>query len=154
MTVSMILLRLATIGWGVLCGGIVYEHLAIVPQWSKQPPASLSMWTGPFGVKAERFWMGIHPLVLLLLTGALVTGFGDAEQRLTLSIVIGAYVAALAATFVWFVPELLQLIRDPAAPIPPAEWRIRARRWEHMSLARAAVLIGLCWPLFGALAAR
>src|SRR5690349_9520380 len=119
MTVSMILLRLATIGWGVLCGGIVYEHLAIVPQWSKQPPASLSMWTGPFGVKAERFWMGIHPLVLLLLAGALVTGFGDAEQRVTLSVVIGAYVAALAATFAWFVPELLKLIRDPAAPIPP-----------------------------------
>jgi len=98
MTVSTILVQVAAIGWGVLCGGIIYEHLAVVPQWAARPPESLAMWTGPHRLKAERFWMGIHPILVALLVAALATGWRDADRRLALSVVLGGYVAALALT--------------------------------------------------------
>jgi hypothetical protein len=150
MTTSMILLRLAAIGWGILCGGMVYEHVAVVPQWAKQPPASLAMWSGPFRVRAERFWMSAHPPLVLLLGGALAMGW-DGGARVGLSIVLGTYLAILVMTAAWFVPELLKLTQDPAAAIPHDEWLKRSRRWERLSLARGAVLLALFWPLLGAL---
>jgi hypothetical protein len=151
MTMAEIFLRLAVLGWGVLCGGIVYEHVAVVPQWSKQPPASLAMWSGPYRVMAERFWKAIHPVVILLLAASLAAAWST-DQRSALSVVLGGYLVVIAVTAVWFVPELLKLTQDPDAPIPPDEWRARARRWERLSHARGALVIGLSWPLLGALA--
>jgi hypothetical protein len=151
MTASTILLQLAAIGWGVLCGGVVYEHLAIVPQWASRPPASLTMWSGPYRVKAERFWMGIHPTLILLLAASLATGWNHAGRDAVI-VVLGAYLAVLAVTATWFVPELMRLTHDPSASIPPDEWRTRARRWERLSIARGVLLVALAWPLLGALA--
>jgi len=151
MTASEIFVRLAVVGWGVLCGGIVYEHVAVVPQWSKQPPESLAMWSGPHRLAAERFWKGIHPIVILLLAACLTTAWST-DQRSALIEVLSGYLAVIAVTAVWFVPELLKLTQDQNAPIPRDEWRARARRWERLSLARGAVVLGLSWPLLGALA--
>ena len=153
MTTSTILLQLSMMVWGVLCGAIIYEHLAVVPQWARRPPESLTMWTGEHRLKAERFWMGVHPVLVALLVGALATGWGDTDRRTALLVVLGTYVAALALTGVWFVPELLRLTQDAAAPIPPDEWRTRSRRWELASIARGVILVGLAWPLLGALRA-
>ncbi|MFO0624113.1 MAG: hypothetical protein U0325_00735 [Polyangiales bacterium] len=153
MTTSTILLQVSAVGWGVLCGGIVYEHLAVVPQWSARPPESLTMWTGPHRVKAERFWIGIHPILIGLLAAAMITGWSDVARRTSLMVVLGTYLAALALTGVWFVPELLRLTTDPAAPIPPAEWGDRAKRWEKASIVRGVILVGMAWPLLDALRA-
>ena len=120
MTTSAIFLQLATLGWGVMCGAMIYEHVAVVPQWAKRPPESLTMWTGEHRLRAERFWMTIHPVLLVLLGVALATGWSDDAQRVRLLTVAGGYALVIAATASWYVPELMKLIRDPAAPIPPA----------------------------------
>jgi len=153
MTTATIFLQLATLGWGVLCGAMLYEHVAVVPQWARRPPESLTMWTGEHRLKAERFWMSIHPILLALLVVALVTAWDDAAQRERLLIVVGGYALVLVTTGAWYVPELMKLIRDPAAPITPERWRARARRWELLSLARGALILVLAWPLLGALRA-
>lgn len=150
MKASLLLLQLATAGWGILCGGVIYEHLAVVPQWASHPPDSLTMWSGQYGLKAERFWIGIHPLLLALLAAALATGW-NADHRTKLLIVLGSYLAILAITALWFVPELMRLTQSPAAAIPPAEWLSRARRWERLSILRGITLFGLIWPLLQAL---
>ncbi len=151
MSTSTILLRLAIIVWGVLCGGVVYEPLAVVPQWTKQPPETLSMWNGPYGLSAKRFWIGIHPLLVLLLAAALGTGWGD-EGRDSMLFVLATYLVVLVVTGVWFVPELIKLTQDSAAAIPPDQWRARARRWERLSIARGLVIVVMAWPLLDALA--
>src|SRR5690606_37507170 len=46
MSTATIVLQLATLGWGVLCGAMIYEHVAVIPQWARRPPESLTMWTG------------------------------------------------------------------------------------------------------------
>lgn len=150
MTASTTFLQLATIGWGILCGGVVYEHLAVVPEWASRPPESLTMWTGPHRLKAERFWIGIHPILVLLLTAALATGWNQSHRSHLLA-VLASYLAILGITAAWFVPELLRLTKDPSASIPPGEWRARARRWERWSIVRGAVIVGLAWLLVSAL---
>lgn len=153
MSTATIVLQLATLGWGVLCGAMIYEHVAVIPQWARRPPESLTMWTGDHRLKAERFWMAIHPILLVLLGVALALSWDDGAQRERLFIVAGGYALVIATTAVWYVPELMKLIRDPAAPIPAERWRVRARRWELLSLLRGALILGLAWPLLGALRA-
>jgi hypothetical protein len=62
-------------------------------------------------------------------------------------------VGVLVATGAWFLPELLALTGDPAAPIAPQEWRTRAQRWEVASLARLAVMYVNAGLLVGAASA-
>lgn len=149
MTLSTITLQAAALGWGVLCGAMIYEHIAVIPQWARRPPESLTMWTGEHRLRAERFWMAIHPVMLLLLGAALAAGWSDGDRRQALYLVLGGYAVVLGTTAVWYVPELMRLIRDPAAPIPADEWRRRARRWEVLSLLRGGLLLVLAWPLLG-----
>lgn len=142
----------ACLGWGILCGAIVYEHLAVIPVWTREPPESLNMWRGPHRLRAERFWMAIHPLLLLLLSVALYLVWADEARRALLLWVIGGYGLVIATTAAYYVPELMKLTRDPdTTTLPVEEWRARARRWHALCYPRSLLVLALSVPLFRAL---
>src|SRR4051812_29640500 len=101
-TLQKILLCGATLVFILIIGGAVYEHLAVVPRWKLAPPRSLSMFAGPYGLKAERFWMPVHPVCLLLFIVALIVNW-KTDYRTPLMIVSGGYVLILIITFLYFV---------------------------------------------------
>lgn len=145
------LLELAVLGWGVLCGAIIYEHLAIVPVWAKCPPESLTMWRGPHRVRAERLWIPLHPVVVLLLVLSFVLNWSVEPVATRILITLVGYLVILAATAVFFVPELMKLVIDEQTVIDPAVWRARSLRWERLSIARGLVAVVLGLVLFDAL---
>ncbi|MFO0745889.1 MAG: hypothetical protein U1F43_09475 [Myxococcota bacterium] len=151
MNLASLILELAVLGFGIVCGAMVYEHTAIVPVWAARPPESLHMWQGPHRVRAERFWMPSHPMVVLLLAVALALHWGASAVATRLVVVLASYVVILVITGRLFVPELMRLCRDPNAPLAPDVWRRRARRWERLSLLRGAVMLGLAVVLCDAL---
>lgn len=151
MTPGEFSLDLAIPAWGLMCGASVYEHLAVHPAWTADPPTSLAMWAGRYRIVPERFWRSIHPLVLLLLALSLALNWNDTVGWL-IGVPLAVYVLlVLAPTRAWFVPELLRLVRDDAAPITQPEWRARAKRWERLSMLRAATILALSFPLVYAL---
>lgn len=137
--------------WGILCGAVVYEHVALVPVWATAPPASLTMWRGEYRVRSERFWIVVHPVLIVLLVVALATSWSNDMARGWLWLAFGAYAVVLVVTRLWFVPELLRLTRGPDGSIAPDQWRHRARRWEIASLVRGVVVLAVAAPLLGAL---
>lgn len=149
MTLSILSLQLATLGWGMLCGAMVYEHAAAIPQWARSPPESLTMWSGEYRLRAERFWICIHPVLVTLLVTALVTGWSHVERRESLYWVLGGYLLVLGTTAAWYVPELMRLT-SPDSKIERDQWRVRSRRWELLSLVRGVLLVGLAWPMLQA----
>lgn len=68
MSPAVITMYIAVLLWGLICGGFVYEHVAVVPVWTANPPESLAMGQGRHRLAAERFWRTIHPITLLTLT--------------------------------------------------------------------------------------
>src|SRR5690349_21100429 len=102
-----LLLILGSICFIIVLGAAVYEHIVLIPKWSTAPPASLSMYQGPYGLHPENFWIPIHPITLALLVAALITNWNNTRRK-DLITVIGGYVLILLVTFTYFVPTLIR----------------------------------------------
>jgi hypothetical protein len=123
-----------------IIGGAVYEHLNVVPGWSAAPPASLSMFQGPYGLKPEVFWMIIHPVNLVLFLVTLIIHW-KSPRKTNLLIVLISYVIILAVTAVYFVPELIKIITTPFSDSVSGDMVSRASLWETLSIIRLVILI-------------
>src|SRR5688500_9790530 len=93
----------------IMIGGAVYEHIAVVPQWSEAPPASLSMFQGRYGLNAALFWMIIHPVNLVLFVVTLILHWRT-ERRKHILIPVVTYLLILLITATFFVPELMSIV--------------------------------------------
>ncbi|MBD0255203.1 MAG: hypothetical protein ICV83_05745 [Cytophagales bacterium] len=147
MNAKAILYAVACLSFSVVIGAAVYEHLAVVPQWSAAPPVSLSMFQGKYGLNAAAFWMPIHPVTLLLLVAALVFAW-KTEGRKHVLITLAGYVLILGTTAAYFVPELLAITGTAFSETVDASLTQRANQWELLSLVRLSVLVVLAIILF------
>src|SRR4028119_799519 len=147
MNLKVNLYSFACLSFSVVIGAAVYEHLAVVPQWSAAPPVSLSMFQGKYGLNAAAFWIPIHPVTLLLLIGALVFAW-KTEGKKHVLITLTGYVIILAITGTYFVPELLSITGTAFSETIDPSLTERAGRWELLSLVRLSVLVGLAMVLF------
>jgi hypothetical protein len=139
-------LAIAAVSFVIVAGGAVYEHLAVVPQWSAAPPASLTMFQGEYGLSAGRFWPLAHAVTVVLLITALVLNWRT-PARSFISIALCGYIVLLVITSVYFLPELGAITRTPYQPVADAALTARAERWEVLSLVRLALLLALAFVL-------
>jgi hypothetical protein len=133
---------IASLLFAIVIGGAVYEHLALVPQWTAGPPLSLALFQGEHGLKPGRFWIPIHPVTLLFLLTSLFLHWRTDRRRPLLIAGVG-YLLILVVTSIYFVPELMELTTTPFSPVVNEELKQRALTWERLSLARLAVLLVL-----------
>ena len=136
------LLILGGISFITVIGGAVYEHLAVVPVWASAVPASLAMFQGEYALRAQNFWIPIHPVTLLLLTSALVLNWQTPRRKFILTTLAG-YLLLLLITLIYFVPELLALTQSAYSTAVDPELTRRAGMWETLSLVRLAFLFVL-----------
>ena len=154
----MVTLRLGTyalflviILWGTLLGGIAYSHLVYFPVYLSALPDSAVVVRGPYGLHEGIFWMTVHTLLILSLTVAVVLNWKNTSRRKLILISFGIYVLAIAATAIYFVPELIAFERSPESNVSPSEWLARGRRWQTLSWMRGAVMYAGILPLLLAL---
>jgi hypothetical protein len=145
-TFRTIVLILASISFIVVIGGAMYEHLGIVPVWASAAPASLQMFQGEYTITPFKFWIPIHPITLGLLVLALLFNWKTERRGSILTTVIG-YSLVLAATFFWFVPELMAIIETAYNASIDPELTQRARSWEFWSQVRLASMLVMAFIL-------
>jgi hypothetical protein len=133
-------LILACIAFISVIGAAVYEHIAVVPQWSAGPPLSLSMFQGEYGLNPAPFWQFIHPVTLVLLITSVILNRKNSRKRF-IGIGLLIYVTILVITALYFVPELMSIINTPFGNQTDEQLRNRAETWESLSLLRLFVLV-------------
>lgn len=138
-TAGLVALWLAMLAATGVCAAGSYEHVVIVPQWTSAPPESIAMFHGPHAIDTGRWWKAVH-VPTLLLTLVAFTLLSWHPRRRFVAGALGGYALLLVLTAAWILPELTALTSDPSAPIPPEDWRVRAQRWELVSLLRLAVM--------------
>jgi hypothetical protein len=137
-----ILYALACLSFSVIVGAAIYEHTALWPAAFSEPPKSLTVFQGPYRLNAALFWMFVHPVTLLLFVITLVVSWKTDRRKHVLTTLVG-YVIILLATFLFFVPELLELTGAPYSDTVDASLQSRGSRWITLSLIRAGILIVL-----------
>ena len=144
-----LLLILGCISFIVVMGGAVYEHAVVVPAWTAAVPASLSMFQGEYGLFPWHFWVPVHPITVTLLVIALIANWKTPRRKYIITGLAG-YIAVLAVTFAYFVPELLALVQTTYSATVDAELTRRAKLWETLSFVRLAFIFILAITfLFG-----
>jgi hypothetical protein len=144
-------LFVAVIFWGVLLGGVVYSHLVFFPVYLSDLPNSAVVVTGKYGLQDARFWMTVHPLLILSLIVALVLNWKFEARRKLILLSFGVYIAVLIISFLYFVPELLAFEKSAESGLAAAEWLARGNRWQYLSWTRGAVCFVFFVPLLVAL---
>lgn len=149
---STLSLMLSIILWGTLLGGVTYSHLVYFPVYLSALPDSAVIVNGPYGLNEGRFWMLIHPLLILSLIVTIALNWNQKARRKLIGITIALYALAIAATALYFVPELMAFANSPKLTVSPAEWLARGQRWQRLSWLRGVMMyIGIV-PLLLALA--
>lgn len=151
--IRTVLLILGCISFIVVMGAATYEHVGVVPVWTSAVPASLAMFQGEYGIVPWHFWIPIHPITVSLLAIALIANWKTPRRNYIIAGLAG-YIAVLAATFTFFVPELFALMQTPYGATVDAELTRRANLWETLSLVRlvfifivaVVLLLGLSKP--------
>lgn len=131
----------------IIIGAAVYEHVAIWPNAFKEPPLSLTMLQGKYGLHSAPFWMMIHPVTLAFFIINLILSW-KTERRKNILIALIGYVIILISTFIYFVPTLMSIIETPYTATIDVAMSKKANMWEILSIVRLAALIILAFVLF------
>lgn len=122
--------------WATLIGAVTYSHVVFFSTYLHHLPESTSLISGPYGLHEERFWMAIHPILLLSLLITLLLNWKLSLRRKYILINLSIYLITLAVTFSFFVPELKAFAQSNLSDIPANEWLERGKRWELLSWIR------------------
>lgn len=130
---------LACISYCLILGAGTYEHISTWPIAFSEPPRSLAMFQGEYALQPASFWRLVHPVTLLLLLVTLILNWKTGRRKYIL-ITMGAYVLAVIATFIYYVPELVRIIGTPYAATVDAGLQHSAGLWITLSLVRLTVI--------------
>jgi uncharacterized membrane protein len=128
-------------------GGGLYETRVIVPRWSASPPESVWAWADLRATNAQvaidpgvRFWIYVMPATGLSALLALAFSFATegAHRRWRVIATILA-LAVVAATFIYFVPNIILLLGPNSHNIDGAKVKTLANQWVMWNYVRAAI---------------
>jgi len=131
-------------------GAGLYEHVAIWPAAYAEPPKSLTMFQGAYGVESAPFWMTIHPVTLVLFIITLILHWRT-ERKKTVLIAFSIYAAILVVTSIYFVPELMRIVNTPYSDTIDADLQKNAALWVNLSLVRLVIGLGACFLMISGL---
>jgi hypothetical protein len=142
---------LSVILWGTLLGGIAYSHLIFFPVYLSALPDSAVVVTGTYGLREAKFWMLIHPLLILSLVAALALNWRSRARRYLILVSFVVYVAVIVVSATYFIPELIAFEGSAGSGVAASEWLARAQRWQRLSWIRGATMYAATVPLLYAL---
>ncbi len=93
--------------WAFIIGGFAYSHVVYFPSYLTHLPESNNLITAPYGIHDDAFWKLIHPITILLTLVALLLNRRRYSTRKYILVALSIYVLAIIATFLYFVPNLV-----------------------------------------------
>jgi hypothetical protein len=122
--------------FAVALGGGLYEHIVLVPQWSKAPPASFAIIQPDTGVPLQRFWIPVHAAITAFGIAALVLTWRQPRVRRVLAIGLAVYALMRVWSGLFFIREMLAFQQIPTTAPPSAELSARVASWTFWSWFR------------------
>jgi hypothetical protein len=130
-------------------GGGLFEHIVLVPLWSKSPPSSFSIIQPGTGVPLQNFWIPVHSAITLFVITSIVLTWRERKVRALLLIGLASYIIMRVWSGVFFIREMLAFQKVPVDSPPTAELSDRVENWIFWSWFREPldILTFLCFLL-------
>jgi hypothetical protein len=95
-------------------GGGLFEHIVLIPLWSKSPPSSFAIIQPGTGVPLQNFWIPVHAAITVFLILSLIFAWRERKVRRLLLIGLASYIVMRAWSGLFFIRE---------------SWSFRKCRW-------------------------
>ncbi|ESU22847.1 hypothetical protein FEDK69T_17500 [Flavobacterium enshiense DK69] len=130
-------LFIAIFFWAVILGGLTYSHIVYYPNYLSHLPESTILVNNKYGLKEDKFWIIIHPLIIVSTAAAFILNWKITERRKYLLITIYIYVLAMVVTAIYFYPEVIEFSQSNRTnTVSPKEWHKRGQIWLVFSSIR------------------
>ena len=129
MNVANVSLMVAITAVAFAIGGGFYEGIIVNPQWSGQPPQSLSLVQEKTGMPLQKFWIPAHILISIAVLASLALNWSFSTRRLFILIGIGSYIVMRAWSFAYFIPEMLSFQKIALESVADPELATRIQKW-------------------------
>jgi hypothetical protein len=117
-------------------GGGLYEHVVLVPLWSKSPPSSFSIIQAGTGVPLQNFWIPVHTAITIFMILSLVLTWKKRKIRRLVLIGLASYIVMRAWSGIFFIREMLAFQKIPLDSSPTPELSARVSSWIFWSWFR------------------
>ncbi|HET9866518.1 MAG TPA: hypothetical protein VFQ06_04450 [Nitrospira sp.] len=143
---SLILLCLAMAG---AIGGGLFEHIVLIPLWSKSPPSSFSIIQPGTGVPLQNFWIPVHAASTIFIVSSLALTWKEVKARRLLLVGLASYIVMRAWSGLYFIREMLEFQKVPLDSPQSAELSARVANWISWTWFREPldVISMLCFLL-------
>ncbi|UOK42451.1 MULTISPECIES: hypothetical protein [Flavobacterium] len=130
-------LFIAIICWAVILGGLTYSHIVYYPNYLSHLPESTFLINDKYGLEEDKFWLIVHPLIIISTAAAFIMNWKITERRKYFLITIHIYVLSMVVTATYFYPEVIEFSQSHLSnTISPKEWRKRGHIWLIFSSIR------------------
>ena len=143
---SLILLCFSMAG---AIGGGLFEHIVLIPLWSRSPPSSFSIIQPGTGVPLQNFWIPVHAAITVFIILSLVLTWKERKVRLLLLVGLGSYIVMRVWSGLYFIREMLEFQKVPLDSPPSAELSARVASWIYWTWFREPldIISFLCFLL-------
>lgn len=120
-------------------GAGAFETLVIVPVWASNPPASLGMFQGAYGLDFKNFWIAAHSLHELTFIAAIIFNWKIRNRRNVLLIVFALHAILRVWTLAYFAPTVISFQQMPASDIIDETLQQKAQLWKNLNILRESL---------------
>ena len=117
-------------------GGGLYEHIVLVPLWSKSPPSSFAIIQPNTGVPLQNFWMPVHAAITIFIVSSLILAWKERKIRRLLLIGLASYIVMRVWSGIFFIREMLGFQKIALDSPPTPELLARVSSWIFWSWFR------------------
>jgi len=137
------LLSIALIAFSAVAGGMLYQLIVEVPNWSANIPGSLVTYREFFQVTHAGFYFQVMvPLTILCLVGATILLWNRPKSaNLWMLAVLGGVIFTEAFTLIYFLPRIMVLFLNPLDVAAPDQLSAASAQWQTANYLRMVIVM-------------
>lgn len=136
-------LTITTLVYFLMNGAQIFETALIIPAWTSNPPESLYIFQGEYGLDFKAFWIIFHSLHELTFILAILFCWKLKKIRTWLLILFVIHMAVRVWTVAYFAPTIIAFQQMPYAATSDPELLQRALEWKNLNYLRVAIFMAV-----------
>jgi hypothetical protein len=141
LTRAELCLLITTLFYFLMNGAQIFETAVVVPKWSADPPKSLSIISGPYGLDLKTFWIIIHSLHEITFLATIYFCWKIDPVRNWLLILFGVHFLVRVWTLSYFAPNIIEFQKTTAATLPNLV--DKTTLWRTLNYVRVGIFIAV-----------